>query len=186
MYLGLYGIDLRHSKHHVSRATPAGIDRLPLTWSIWPTRRKRYLLGYQILRGDPERPVHTLLGEPVLPSRSPTRPAGGLTQPTPGLPLAGRDRWADRPARPATIRRPRSGCIRAALTCSVPCRAAARQKRPAGGVEAAHEHGGIRAILGGADRGGRAQPGGGPRVPGRPRPASRHRGHRLPGVLASC
>ena len=75
--------------------------------------------------------------------------------------------------RPAAIRRPRSGCIRAALTCSVRCRAAARQKRQAGGVEAAHEHAGIRAINGGADRGGRAHPGGGPRVPGRPRPGGR-------------
>ena len=56
----------------------------------------------------------------------------------------------------------------------------------AGGVEAAGEHKDIRAIAGGADHGRRAQPGGGPRVPDRPRPAGRHRGHRRPGVLASC
>ena len=45
---------------------------------------------------------------------------------------AGAMRWF-RPEVGSAIRRPRSGCIRPALTCSVRCRAAARQKRPAAG-----------------------------------------------------
>src|SRR6476469_3214379 len=52
MYLGLYGINLRRSNIMCRVRHQQWIDLLPLTWSIWPSRRKRDLLGHQILRRD--------------------------------------------------------------------------------------------------------------------------------------